>query len=229
LLLACYDRLIRLLCSEQKIKGLPLFYSKEIVAVTILASALTGCEPSARDSTAPDVEGGIGAQTANSLATLSYASNTVTHHDAAGRVKVDVSSAWSEDGLLVIRGIFTPDDAGYHLYSSALAKTGVGGIGRPTLIEVSDVALIQEIGPLVSSEKAVDHHDDVLDMTFPIYPDGPVTVYLPLRLNSAPKTPTQIPVKITYMSCSKANCNVPIEGDVAEITVPAPEGAALER
>jgi len=181
---------------------------------------LMGCQPSASDSAVADADSEVDGQTISSLASLNYTSSVDTHHDEGGRVKVELSSAWSEDGLLVVRGIFTPDDAGFHLYDSKLPKIGISGLGRPTLMEVDDSDALQDIGPLVSDKKAFAHHDDTLDITLSIYPDGAVTLYLPLRFSPTPQAPTSVPIKLTYMACSEARCYSPIEGAVVEITAP---------
>ncbi|MCH2113814.1 MAG: protein-disulfide reductase DsbD N-terminal domain-containing protein [Pirellulales bacterium] len=201
--------------------------SHKQVAVIILAVSLLGCDGGS--SLIENDAGGIGLRTASSLENLAYGQNSASHHESDGRVEVEVSSAWSEDGLLVIRGIFTPDDPGFHLYGSKLPKTGVDGIGRPTLLEVGNANQFQDVGALVSAEQAHDHHDEILEVTFPVYPDGAVTVYLPLRLNAAPEGPIQIPVKLTYMSCSDATCNSPVEGAVIEITAPAQPAKAASQ
>jgi len=202
---------------------------ERLTAVVMLGSALAGCQPSVSDSPVADAEVGIATQSKSALASLDYGQSPRIHHDASGRVQVELSSAWSQDGLLVIRGIFTPDDAGFHLYSSSLPKEGVSGLGRPTLIEVSDSATFQDVGPLVSAEEPFSHHDETLDITLPIYHSGAVTLYLPLRFRALPQAPTQVPIRLTYMACSDMRCNSPVEGAAEEVTSPLPVGDFVER
>jgi len=193
-------------------------------AAAIGVIALAGCGSNATDTAVVDSEPPqaiTAVETSHPFAKLSYTTDPVVHHDDGGRVSVAVSSAWSDDGLLVIRGVFTPDDEGFHLYSNELPRQGVDGIGRPTLIEVDDVEFVKASRPLVASAKAHEHHDSTLDMTFSLFPDGPVTLYLPLQIKDQPQSPMQLPVKLTYMSCSEMRCNSPVEGAVAEIVVPA--------
>ena len=108
-------------------------------------------EPSTTSASSPDVA---------ELASLDYSKNEVSHHDDSGRVEVQVGSAWSDDQQLVIRARFTPDDPGFHLYSSELPREGVSGLGRPTLVEVDDDEVFSVDGPLVCDQEAHDHVDD---------------------------------------------------------------------
>ena len=106
------------------------------VTLAVMVSALAlGCRSDSSDSDAPDGSRAVGTSTSNPLAKLDYSPVADTHHDEGGRVTVELSAAWGDDGLLVIRGVFTPEDAGYHLYSINLPRNGVDGLGRPTLLE----------------------------------------------------------------------------------------------
>ncbi|MGI9429679.1 MAG: hypothetical protein ACR2NM_13540 [Bythopirellula sp.] len=155
------------------------------------------------------------------FADLEFSSPPVVHHDDGGRVQVEVSSAWQDDGPLIVRATFSPDDSGFHLYDSQLPKAGVMGIGRPTLIEVSDAEKYASIGPMIADKTPLANFDETLKVEVPIYPDGPVTLYLPIQYQTMPDGPTKLAVQLTYMSCSKNRCNVPVERAVAELTVPA--------
>lgn len=205
-------------------KSITRGFSK-LPVLLLLGLVIAGCQSNVADPLIADAGNGNQDQASNPFAALKYQQQPVVHHDDGGRVKVELSSAWSDDGMLVIRGIFTPDDAGFHLYSCEMSKQGVDGIGRPTLIEVEAADVFTEIGPLVSSTTAISHHDETLNMTFSFYPDGAVTLYLPLRLASPSQAPAQLPVKLTYMSCSDMRCNAPVEAAVAEIPIAASIGA----
>jgi hypothetical protein len=159
------------------------------------------------------------------FANLEFSSPPVVHHDDGGRVQVELSSAWNDDGRLVVRATFSPDDEGFHLYGSELPMTGAMGVGRPTLIEVSDVENVGKVGPVIADKAPVSHLEETLNVTLPLYPDGPVTLYLPLQFQTTPAGPTKLPVQVTYMSCSGARCNVPVERVVTEISVPPPSPA----
>jgi len=188
----------------------------------LLGAALIGCQPVASVPPVAEASAEIAGLSKTALAALDYVSVAEPHHDEGGRVRVELSAAWSTDGLLVIRGIFTPDDAGFHLYSSSLPKAGVNGLGRPTLIEVADPTEFSDVGPLVSDKRVQTHFDKTTNSSMQVYPDGAVTLYKGVRFSSLPTSATNIPVQLTYMTCSKARCYSPVEGAIAEITVPVP-------
>jgi len=201
-----------------EIGGFTLHRNNFFIGLVLLAVSLTGC------SSADKLPGASAANpdTLAQFAGLDFSSPPVVHHQDDGRVQVELSSAWSDDGRLVVRAVFTPDDPGYHLYGSQMAKTGVQGIGRPTLLEVSGDPIFAEVGPLVWDKNPIEHLDKMLNLVLPLYPDGPVTLYLPLNFQTPPQGPTQIPVQLTYMACSKQSCYSPIEQHVEQIEVTAP-------
>jgi hypothetical protein len=182
----------------------------------------SGCQQSGNEPASPargDSEGG--AEIA-ALAGLDYAPDPLVHHDPDGRVRVELSSAWTDDGRLVVRGVFTPDDAGYHLYSHEMPMEGVHGLGRPTRLELADPEPFAEVGELVCDRRPLQKLDKNLNVTLPIYPDSPVTLYLPLRLKEAPTAPLQVPLQITYMSCSDMQCFSPVQQALEQLTVAPP-------
>ena len=79
-----------------------------------------------------------------------------------------------------------------------------------------------DIGPVVSDKDAIELVDEVLNTTFPVYPDGTVTLYLPLRFQAPPQVASPVPLALTYMSCSETNCHMPVERAIVEITPPDP-------
>ena len=187
------------------------------IGLTLLVLLFSGCGSGVSN---PETSGEAPATV--EFADLKFSSPPVTHHDDGGRVKVELSSAWNDDGRLIVRAIFSPDDSGFHLYGSELPRTGVMGIGRPTLIEVGDDQGIAEVDALVSDKGALTHFDKTLNAELSVYPDGPVELYLPIRFQAVPEGPTRLPIQVTYMSCSDQRCNVPVEQAVQEITIPAP-------
>jgi hypothetical protein len=183
---------------------------------------VAGCQPSKQVQTATADGNGVNQSSQLQFANLDYSSNPVEHHDADGRVRVAISTAWKDSELVVVRGIFTPDDPKYHLYSSDLPRHGVEGLGRPTLIEVVDAEVFSEIGSLVSDQATHELHEELLNVSFPVYSSGAVTLYLPLKFNTTPEVATTVSLKLTYMSCSGTKCNFPIEGAVEQITIQPP-------
>jgi len=187
------------------------------IGLTLLVLLFSGC---GSDVSTPETNADAPASV--DFADLEFSSPPVSHHDDGGRVQVELSSAWNDDGRLIVRAVFSPDDSGFHLYDSELPMTGVMGIGRPTLIEVGDDKGLAEVGALVADKSALTHFDKAINAALSVYPDGPVTLYLPIRFESAPEGPTQLPIQVTYMSCSDQRCNVPVERAAQEITILAP-------
>ena len=128
-----------------------------MVLISITTLCFVSCGDSRHSPTAnmPDsaVDQPMMAQyTAESLSGLEYNSESVEHYDSDGRVKVVTSSAWSEEGILIVRATFSPEE-GYHLYSSSLPRNGIDGLGRPTLVEVKQSDEFAEVGPLISDKE----------------------------------------------------------------------------
>ena len=192
------------------------FYQR-FAGLTLLLLLFSGCGSGV---SAP--ESSVDSPDPVEFADLEFSSPPVTHYDDGGRVQVELSSAWSNDGRLIVRAIFSPEDSGFHLYDCELPVAGVMGIGRPTLIEVNDSEGLAEVGSLVADKSTLTHFDKTLNVSLSVYPDGPVKLYLPIRFQAVPEEPTRLPIQLTYMSCSDQRCNVPVERAVQEITIPAP-------
>src|SRR5512147_3116730 len=67
-------------------------------------------------------------------------------------VDVTISLVQKADRKYALSGTFTPPD-GYHLYSKDIPLTGVDGLGRPTLLELTPNSHMQAAGSLIESEK----------------------------------------------------------------------------
>ncbi|MGR4878135.1 hypothetical protein ACIPUC_01690 [Streptomyces sp. LARHCF249] len=120
-------------------------------------------------------------------------------------VKLSVSDWESSAGTLV--ATFTPDEAGFHLYSTDLPANGVEGVGRPTEIRVAGVAAAT--GPLSTDAPVKEIRVPGVNSAVPVYPDGPVTTTLPIRATAA----GEAEVVIGYASCSAtAGCTIPVAG-----------------
>ncbi|MDC0936846.1 protein-disulfide reductase DsbD family protein, partial [Pirellulales bacterium] len=116
----------------------------------------------------------------------------------------------------------------YHLYGSDLPRDGVSGIGRPTLLEVGNSASYSSAASAVTDKAAKTHVDETLGISLSLFPDGPVTLYLPIHFGSAPQEPVTIPVKLTYMACSDQRCHMPVEAVEQVLTVDPQAGNAEE-
>ncbi|MDA3962533.1 MAG: hypothetical protein PF961_17240 [Planctomycetota bacterium] len=134
--------------------------------------------------------------------------------EAAG---VSVSVALAHEGM-ALAVTFTPDPAAepMHLYDMALPKTGLAGVGRPTLVEtVAGQAVIA-----AGSARCLQEPLAAPDALKP-YPPGPVTMVLPLRMSAQPEAdPFQLKLQLTYMACGETMCNRPVTDRV--VTVPLP-------
>jgi thiol:disulfide interchange protein len=104
-------------------------------------------------------------------------------------------------GTLV--GVFTPKPKKdpLHLYSIDLK----GPEGVATSLSVRPGQAVAEAGPLTADQQAKDHDG------LAIYPDGPVTVRLPVTVPpSADGAPIDTTLLISYMACSEKFCLNPV-------------------
>jgi hypothetical protein len=121
------------------------------------------------------------------------------------------------DGLVSLAATFTPLEVGFHLYSKDLPRNGAGGLGRPTLLELTPNSRMQALGALtesVASEVSMADPSGVL-----IYPNGPVTLTLPVRLPAGDGWADD-EISLTYVVCSTNGCKAPVIGKTIPIEVP---------
>jgi hypothetical protein len=133
---------------------------------------------------------------------------------------VDVS-IWLEpgaDGSCQLFARFTPP-AGFHLYSKDIPLTGVDGLGRPTLLELPAGAKMQASGPLTESIPAEIPAFEPKELL--VYPAGPVTLTLLVKLPENQTGIIQDVLSITYMACSETGCKPPVVGKIISINVSA--------
>ena len=131
---------------------------------------------------------------------------------------VDVSIYLESDsrGNYSLSATFTPPD-GYHLYSKDIPLDGVDGLGRPTLLELTNESHIKVRGELTESLKAQEPNFEPKELL--VYPPGAVTLSLPLELPSGNNWVND-EIKITYMACSASQCKPPVVGKIILIRVP---------
>jgi hypothetical protein len=55
-----------------------------------------------------------------------------------------------------------------------------------------------------------------------VYPEGPVTLYLPIQLPPGSEW-IDDEIRITYMACTAYQCKPPVEGKVVQVRVPGAE------
>jgi hypothetical protein len=124
-------------------------------------------------------------------------------------VTVEVAVEQDQTGQTWLASTFTPTQPHFHLYSIDLPRKGLGGVGRPTLLEVIASTGLHPIGSLQANQPVIDLYFDILQRSYPVYPDGPVTVRLPIEKPDRPTTPIEL--AITYMACSDTTCLPPVE------------------
>lgn len=131
---------------------------------------------------------------------------------------VDVSIYLGQDseGKYVLSATFTPPE-GYHLYSKDVPITGIGGVGRPTLLELTSNSIVKANGTLIESVKA--QRPDFEPKELLVYPAGAVT--LSLRVELPPGNDwIGDEVEVTYMACSASLCKPPVVGRLISIQIP---------
>ena len=136
--------------------------------------------------------------------------------DTVNQVGVTIRLGLGLHGEAMLIASFTPP-AGYHLYSKDIPLGGVRGQGRPTLIELPPGSQMQAAGALTESAAAglPGYNPDGPA----VYPDGPVTLTLPVRLpNRSGWVEDQ--VSLTYMPCTALNCKTPVVGRLVAVRIP---------
>jgi len=131
-------------------------------------------------------------------------------------VMVSIFLDQNAGGGYVLSATFTPPE-GYHLYSKDIPLTGVDGLGRPTLLELTKKDQIVSMGGLIESKPAEIPNFEPRDLL--VYPPGPVTLHLPIQLPSGDEWVEDM-VKITYMACSEGGCKAPVTGRLVPVHIP---------
>lgn len=134
-------------------------------------------------------------------------------------VHVELALERDRDGTLLIAGTFTPDEPGSHLYSSELPRNGIDGAGRPTRLLVEPQAALRPLALASADQRVVLQQLEGFSQPFPIYPDGPVTLRLPVALQTAER-PAQARLLLSYMACSSQGyCFPPVVDKQVTISV----------
>jgi thiol-disulfide isomerase/thioredoxin len=101
---------------------------------------------------------------------------------------------------------FTPTDADVHLYSKDLPPDGIDDLGRPTRLDVDASSSIQPLGAVVANRPAHNDRIDALNLSMPVYPAGPVTLRMAVKLaGDAP-----VNIRVSYMGCGARGCLPPV-------------------
>jgi hypothetical protein len=146
--------------------------------------------------------GGWGAADASSP------SGTLSGRLTDGGVTVTVALAAGPRGTPQVRVRFTPQKTGYHLYSVNLPPGGVNGLGVATTVTVR--GSLRAVGNPTADVPLRTLRIEELDVNLPVYPDGPVTIALPVRRNGNGTAD----VVVSYALCSLSNCMPPVRDRV---------------
>jgi len=134
-------------------------------------------------------------------------------------VAVEVSLERDGAGKAWLAGRFTPTRAGYHLYGKDLPREGIRGIGRPTLLEIAGAPGMRPAGPLQADRHPETLTADLLGLSFPVYPAGPVTLRRPVTFARHGATTAEL--SVTYMACTEGACLPPAIDRRFTVTIPA--------
>jgi hypothetical protein len=142
--------------------------------------------------------------------------STFTEHG----VHVAITLERDRNGTLMLAGTYTPEEPDSHVYSKDLPRDGIEGAGRPTLLEVPPQPSVRAIGQLSADHPVLLHQFEGFSTAFPIYPDGPVTLRLPIEVTTDSAT-TTVDLAITYMACSsKGYCLPPVVDKRLAVVLP---------
>jgi hypothetical protein len=132
-------------------------------------------------------------------------------------VDVSIYLERNSAGIYFLSATFTPP-SGYHLYSKDIPLTGINGLGRPTMLELTTASQMRAIGELTESAKAEEPGFEPKELL--VYPLGAVTLSLPIELPPG-RDWIEDEIKITYMTCSDSQCKPPVERKIVLVRIPS--------
>ena len=132
-------------------------------------------------------------------------------------VEVVITLERGDDDQDILSATFTPQSPSLHLYSKDIPKTGVDGLGRPTLLELSENSPMQAVSEL--TESALPQKPATPPLELLIYPAGPITLSLLILLPDG-NSWTNDEVFVTYMACDEMGCRPPVQNKSIAIKIP---------
>ncbi len=123
-------------------------------------------------------------------------------------VAVTATLRSTADGSLAVEATFRPQEDGFHLYSIDLPRGGVDGLGVPTTLAVRGA--LSGAGAARADKPVHPLRYAALDLELPVYPDGPVTLTLPVTRTA----PGAADVIVSYAACSPHRCLPPVVDQV---------------
>ena len=131
-------------------------------------------------------------------------------------VDVTISLEYGPDNNNFLSATFTPP-AGYHMYSKDIPITGVHGLGRPTLLELSPHSSLKTAGIL--SANVNPQFPEFEPKELMVYPAGAARLRLPVELPAGVDW-TEDELIVTYMACNASQCKPPVEGKTVPVRIP---------
>jgi hypothetical protein len=119
-------------------------------------------------------------------------------HLVANGVEVTITLAGTPAGATVA-ATFRPQQPGFHLYSVELPEGGAGGLGIPARLAAGTD--LRPRGGATADRPVRSLRLPALGLDLPVYPDGPVTVVLPVRRTGPHPT-----VLVSYGAYSATRC-----------------------
>jgi hypothetical protein len=177
-----------------------------VTAIALIAVAANGCDERRPDADRHDWQ----------LAEASEHGVTVTLRALVD----DARRTW-------VAATYAPTMSGFHVYSKDLSREGLSGIGRPTLLEVVPGGALDPQGEVTADQTPVPLYVAALKLSFPVYPAGPVTLRLPVVINTAGNRHATF--SVSYLACSDSTCLAPVTGKRIAVTLPAGYAAHAEQ
>lgn len=139
---------------------------------------------------------------------------------ADGGVAVTVRLLPGDGDAATLEAVFRPQRAGFHLYSLDLPDGGVDGLGVPTRLAAA--GSLRAAGRPRTGSPVRQLRPAGLGVALPVYPDGPVTVTLPVRRTGAVDAARAV---VGYGACSESGgCLPPVRARVVRLRSLRPSG-----
>ena len=133
------------------------------------------------------------------------------------KVEVTIRLERGNNNQFFISATFTPQDPSLHLYSKDIPKTGIDGLGRPTLLELSENSPMQAASEL--TESAIPQPPITPPLELLTYPAGAVTLSYQILLPEGSNWIND-EVIVTYMACDEQGCRPPVQQKPIAIKIP---------
>ena len=132
-------------------------------------------------------------------------------------VEVTIALERRENDQFFLSATFTPQAPSLHLYSKDIPKTGIDGLGRPTLLELSKDSPLQAVSELTESASPQPPATPPFELL--TYPAGAVTLSLRILLPNGNNWIND-EVIVTYMACNEQGCRPPVQQKPIAIKIP---------